>query len=67
MQKYASNNINDLMKTRQVMQILGYSAKSKRAFWATVYREGIPHIRVNQRLILFPKAGFADWLNSRAA
>ena len=47
------------------MTYLGY--KDAGSFRELVYREGIPHIRFNARVIKFPIAGLDDWLNGRSS
>lgn len=45
------------------MRALRYS--DRKAFWEMVHQAGPPHIRLNSRRILFPKAAFIDWIASR--
>lgn len=53
-------NTAALLTSREAMAILRF--KTRGAFWAAVYRGGIPLVRVNQRVIRFPAAGLHDWI-----
>ena len=37
----------------------------RKAFLDAVHRDGIPHVRLNQRRLLFPVAAFHAWLDRR--
>lgn len=50
-------------KSAEVMRDLGFTDKS--AFWVFVKREGVPHIRLNARHIVFEPAALDGWLNRR--
>ena len=56
---------NQLLTSAIVMARLGY--KDRGSFWQLVYREGIPHVRLNQRVIKFPSAGLEEWLRRRSS
>jgi predicted DNA-binding transcriptional regulator AlpA len=45
------------------MQIFGY--KDRASFYQTVRKEGIPHITINSRRILFPRPELEAWLAKR--
>ncbi|AOS46085.1 hypothetical protein Verru16b_03180 [Lacunisphaera limnophila] len=47
------------------MGILGYKARG--SFWDMVYREGVPHVRVNARVIRFPEAALIEWIRRRSS
>jgi predicted DNA-binding transcriptional regulator AlpA len=51
------------LKPTEVMQALGYSDRT--SFWQFVARNGVPHIRLNQRRILFERDALEAWLASR--
>jgi hypothetical protein len=53
------------LKSSVVMTALGY--RNRCAFWEFVRRQGVPHVRLNARRILFDEQALADWLNSRSA
>jgi hypothetical protein len=53
----------DLIDPSHVMRILGY--KDRASFYQTVRKEGIPHITINARKILFPKPELDAWLTKR--
>ena len=53
------------LKSTDVMATLGYSNRS--SFWEFVRRNGVPHIRLNQRKIIFEEDALGDWLNSRSS
>lgn len=61
-------NIIDLssppLTSKEVMGILGY--KSRAGFFAAVWRDGIPCVRVTQRKIIFPVLALADWMTKRS-
>lgn len=50
-------------RSSQVMQRLGF--KSRSAFWQTVRTQGIPHVRVTAKHIVFPAAALERWVASR--
>jgi predicted DNA-binding transcriptional regulator AlpA len=49
--------------TAEAMQRLHY--RSRQSFWQAVYQQGIPHIRVNARHIVFPEAALNAWIQDR--
>jgi hypothetical protein len=52
------------LTSTEVMRLLGY--KNRGGFWSAVQRLAIPHIRINQRKILFPERALMAWLERRA-
>lgn len=40
--------------------------KDRGAFWATVWREGIPCVRVSAKKVIFDAAALDAWLASRS-
>lgn len=59
------NSSEQLLTSSAVMARLGY--KDRGSFWQLVYREGIPHVRLNRRVIRFPSAGLEAWLQRRSS
>jgi predicted DNA-binding transcriptional regulator AlpA len=53
------------LKSSAVMEILGYRNRS--AFWDFVRRDGVPHIRLNPRRIMFEEKALSDWLSRRSS
>jgi predicted DNA-binding transcriptional regulator AlpA len=53
----------DLLDPSRVMQIFGY--KDRASFYQTVRKEGIPHLTINSRRILFPRPELEAWLAKR--
>lgn len=53
------------LKGSDVMAALGYTNRA--AFWEFVRAEGVPHIRLNARRIIFEEAALADWLQRRSS
>jgi len=49
--------------SNEARELLRYG--DRKAFLDSVHRDGIPHIRVNQRKLLFPAAAFHAWLGRR--
>ena len=45
------------------MEHFGYRSRGK--FWAFVYAEGVPHIRVNPRKIMFNQDALEQWIKRR--
>ncbi len=60
-----NNSSSNLLSSAEVMKTLGY--KDRGSFWQLVYREGIPHVRLNARVIKFPEAGLHDWIRRRSS
>lgn len=58
-----SPNEPDTIDTREAMRRLSY--RSRQSFWVAVHSQGIPHIRINARRIIFPRDAFTAWLESR--
>lgn len=54
---------NTLMSSNELMSLLGY--KDRGSFWSLVYGKGIPHIRLNARVIKFERSAVDDWLRQR--
>ena len=52
-----------LLKSSQVREALGYADNA--SFWKSVHANGVPHIRLNARHILFDEAAVVAWLASR--
>lgn len=59
------HNSVQLLSSNVVMAMLGY--KDRGSFWQAVYREGIPHVRINARVIRFPVDGLDGWLRKRSS
>ena len=56
--------MNDAMlSANAVMPRFGY--KSRAGFWEFVKREGVPHVRLNRRVIKFEPGPLEDWIESR--
>jgi len=53
------------LKSSAVMAALGY--RNRCSFWEFVRRQGVPHVRLNARRILFDERALADWLDRRTA
>ncbi len=53
------------LKGADVMAALGYTNRA--AFWEFVRAEGVPHIRLNARRIIFEEAALTDWLQRRSS
>jgi predicted DNA-binding transcriptional regulator AlpA len=53
------------LKSSAVMEMLGY--KNRASFWDFVRRSGVPHVRLNQRRIMFDEIALADWLARRGS
>jgi hypothetical protein len=47
------------------MERFGYHDRG--AFWTLVHNQGIPHVRLNGRVIKFPSGGLDDWLRRRSS
>ena len=47
------------------MALLGYSPARRSAFWQFVYSNGIPHIRIGRKKIVFSEQQLTDWLAHR--
>ncbi len=58
-------NGRSYLKSSAVMEMLGY--KNRASFWDFVRRSGVPHVRLNQRRIMFDEIALADWLNRRSS
>ena len=52
-----------LLSSKQVMAYLGY--KSAGRFWAFVSVEGVPHIRIHARKIMFNLDALECWIKRR--
>lgn len=57
-------NLSRYAKPQEVMQSLGYTDRG--AFWNFVRRSGVPHVRLNQRRILFERTALDAWLSVRS-
>jgi len=55
--------INKPLDASRVMLLLGYNDRS--AFWDSVHRNHIPHIRVSRRKIIFEALALNDWIDTR--
>lgn len=53
-----------LLPSKTVAQMLGF--KSRPSFWAFVWRESVPCIRLTSRHIVFPEIALNDWLAARS-
>lgn len=51
--------------SREVMQLLRYQNRS--AFWQFVYANGVPHVRLNARKIVFDQRHLEEWIRRRSA
>jgi len=54
-----------LLTSTETMLALGY--KDRGAFWNMVYRESVPHVRLNARVIRFAAAALAEWIRRRSS
>lgn len=54
-----------MLRTTEVASFL--RIRNRSTFWLTVRRQGIPHIRVSSKKILFPRAAFMLWLKKRCS
>lgn len=52
------------LKSSVVMETLGYTNRA--AFWEFVRAEGVPHIRLNARRIMFEELALTDWIQRRS-
>jgi len=52
-----------MLSSNEVALLLGY--RNRQSFWATVVREGVPHVRITARNIRFPAAALNDWIARR--
>lgn len=52
-----------MLSAKDVMARLGYSCRT--TFWQFVKREGVPHVRLNARVIKFEAGPLEDWLEKR--
>ena len=59
-QEHAETNLVDHKPVRALIGI-----KSQRAFWDAVHRGGIPHYRINARVIRFRLSEVEAWLAER--
>ena len=55
----------ELKDSKWARKLLGYKGKSSSAFWQFVHSSGVPHIRLNQRKIMFSENAVFDWLAKR--
>jgi hypothetical protein len=51
------------LSPKEAMAALRY--KSRAAFWAAVHSQGIPHIKITAKQIVFPTPAFERWVESR--
>lgn len=56
---------NAPLRSSEAMQRLGY--RSRTSFYQAVYAQGIPHLRITSRRIVFPRAELEAWIASRTA
>lgn len=56
----------ELRDGKWARKLLGYKGKSAGAFWQFVRSEGVPHIRLNRRKIMFSEIAVYDWLAKRS-
>lgn len=54
---------NESIKGRAVMR--RYGIKDPKSFWEFVYREGVPHVRLSRRNIVFFPEALEAWEASR--
>lgn len=59
-----SNSIKRFLNTEEAAELFGYT--SKNAFMRFVRESGIPHIRLNARVIRFRHEALEHWLSKRA-
>jgi|APCry1669189844_1035258.scaffolds.fasta_scaffold34262_2 predicted DNA-binding transcriptional regulator AlpA len=57
------NPRDKILDADAVMMRLNYRDRS--AFWDSVHRNHIPHIRISCRKILFEESTLNDWIDSR--
>jgi predicted DNA-binding transcriptional regulator AlpA len=56
--------MSDHLKSSEVMKRFGFT--SRPGFWAFIHRSGVPHIRLNARNIVFPRAALEAWEAKRS-
>lgn len=52
------------LKSRAVMVLFGY--KNRSSFHQWVKSSGVPHVRLNQRRIVFEEAQLSDWVTKHS-
>jgi hypothetical protein len=45
------------------MELFGY--KCRKSFWEFVHGNGVPHVRLNARVIRFERGPLEDWIRTR--
>lgn len=53
---------DELVDWKPVAKRLGLK---ERAFWDALYKQGIPHYRINSRVLRFKMSEVEEWLESR--
>jgi hypothetical protein len=56
----------ELKDSKWARSFLGYRGKSSSSFWQFVQSNGVPHIRLNSRRIMFSERAVHDWLLKRS-
>ena len=59
----AAGSLRRTLTAPEVMKITRHSSRS--SFWQMVHSQGLPHIRINSRVIVFDSAAVDAWLESR--
>lgn len=52
-----------LLSSREVMAYFGYANRA--SFWQFVYANGVPHVRLGPRKIVFDEQQLADWIDRK--
>jgi hypothetical protein len=57
--------VSEYLPSKHVMRLL--CCKNSASFYETVRKQGIPHVTINRRKIVFPAAALNAWLASRSS
>lgn len=57
---------SELRDSKWARKLFGYQSKTSSAFWQFVYSNGVPHIRLNRRRIMFSELAVRDWIAKRS-
>lgn len=55
--------MSEFYSSTELMRMLRFECR--KAFWSLVYNGGVPHVRLNARHIVFPRAALHSWLAKR--
>lgn len=62
---FSSAEGSDMMTSGELMRLLGY--RCRKAFWQLVHNGGIPHVRLNSRVIRFRRDRVGEWIRQRSS